>query len=359
MNERDTRALLHRIVADSAPPTATIDVDRAIVTALRRRRRGHWLLIAAAAAVVLVMTVGLAAVVRPDSPRPAPLASAPSSFDPLHPRLEVGWYPDGFEEGLWNAAVTAEFVTAGTRKGDQSATVYAIPTKGGFPQAEFFGEPTDGPDINGRPSTWHQLAVHDGEPLVYYDEVASPSPSPSPKPKRLQKNTGILRWYYADGGQVQVEVYGFKNAKDIAVKIARTVRLDDQRPFRMAAEFSRPRNIPIVRTGGSPGGNTIVEFASPGWKTPSLIIGVGTARTAPKPNKTVGGRKVREDLIDSSAILEIPFGPGQELSVQCGAKDTTQAAKVINRDECRRVALSAKPVGTISDPTTWSDNPVR
>ncbi|EXG81801.1 hypothetical protein [Cryptosporangium arvum] len=360
MNELRTRDLLIRMANDPAPPT-TVDVDRAIATAQLRRRRTQWLVIAAAAAVVLVVTLGVVTAFKPeDHAQPAPFVSAPSTFDPLNPRLEVGWVPDGFTSGLWNAAVTAEFRTYSGPKA-AGVTVYAIPRTGGFPAVELFGRPIDGPDINGRPSTWHQVPVP-----IYTDPqvVASPGSSPSPTntkaPTRALKNAGILRWEYGKGGTAQVEVANVTDPMEVATRIARSVRLDRPKPFSMPLRFSDPK-IPIVRTAGGTGGVTM-EFASAGWKRPSALIGVGEARKAanlPKPNVTLGTRKIREDLYPGLSAIIFDLAPGTEVSLQCGGPDDTEASTVATKAECRRLAASVQPVGTLSDPTTWTTSVLR
>ncbi|GAA0225075.1 hypothetical protein [Cryptosporangium japonicum] len=371
MNELRTRELLTRMANDPAPPT-TVDVDRAIVTARHQRRRTQWAVVGAAAAVVLIVTLGVMTAFKPDDQaQPAPFVSAgtpsapapkfgvaPQYFDPMNPRLEVGHVPDGLTEGLWNAAVTAEFRTYGGKAGT-AMTVYAIPRKGGFPATEYFGAPLDGPDINGQPSKWYQLPVPAAPSTA--TRPGDPPPAATAKPTRALKNAGVLRWEYGKGGSVQVELTNVKDPMKVAAEVARSVRLDRPKPFRAPYEMSKPK-IPVVRTAGGGGANQVIEFASAGWRRPSAIVGVGETRApkyVPKPNATVNGREIHEELVDSITMIEFPFGPGAEFSIQCGAADDTEPAKAANRAECRRVALSAKQVGTLDDPSSWSSSVLR
>ncbi|MFG1927050.1 hypothetical protein [Cryptosporangium sp. NPDC048952] len=359
MNELQIRESLSRMASDPAPPS-TVDVDRAIAHAQQKRRRTQWMVIAAAAAVVLVVTLGVVTAFTPDDrAEPAPVVSAPpfgtapQSFDPLNPRLEIGWLPSGLSDPLGNSAVTAEFMTYRGKNGT-SVSVYAIPRKGGFPAVEFFGQPVDGPDINGQPSKWYQVPVP--VPAAPAAKPGAVPPSPTTKPTRAVKNAGVLRWEWAKGGMAQVDLTNVKNPMDVAAKIARSVRLDRPKPFAMPLQMSKP-NIPVVRTGAT-SESAIVEFASAGWKRPSMLVGVGKARTAtnlPKPNVTLpGGRKIREDLYPGLSSIIFDFGPGAEMWLQCTGPDDTEASTVATKAECRRLAASATPVGTFTDPSTWT-----
>jgi len=363
MNELDTRTLLTRMAADPAPVT-TVDIDAAITTAKHQRQRTRWIAVAAAAAVVLVVTFGLVTILKPDPQRPAPLLDAPAAFDPLRPRLDVGWVPDGLTEGLWNAAVTAEFRNFDSKDQKRSVSVYAIPRTGGFPdQGGTLGASSAGPDVNGQPGTWYQVLEPDREaPFVVTEPGKSPSPSPSKSkaPPKVRTDAITLRWEYAKGGQVQVDVLGFDDPEEIATRVARSVNLEHPETLRMPLEISKP-NVPVVRSGGSSEG-TILEFASPGWKRPSMILGVHRRKPGDytqKPNTTLEGKRAREELVDSIAMWAFLFDEKHEFSLQCGAADDTAAAKKANRAECRRIAASARLVGTYDDPSSWSSNPVR
>ncbi|SHN47037.1 hypothetical protein [Cryptosporangium aurantiacum] len=355
MNELDTRTLLSRLASEPAPPT-TVNVDRAIVTAQQHRKRGRWLLAAAAAAVVLVVTLGLVTAFRPDPPRPVPVVSAPTSFDPLRPRLEVGWLPDGVAEGLRNTLATAESVDAESADQKTSVSVYVVPRNGEYSDVldERVGEPTTGPDINGKPSQWWTIAEREDEP--------------GGKPKDRKPIAGgiLLRWEWAPGASAQVRVVTTTaDPLDTAAEVARSVRLDRPKPFVAPLRLDPPQQLRAARTyrtaqparGEMPAQRvTGIEFGTSfAADRPSILVTLGQRdpRYVQPPNTTVGPHQAHEQLIDSTTLLMLPLGTGQELMVQCSAADESPEAKSANRAECRRVAASAEPVGTLDDPSTW------
>ncbi|TQS44027.1 hypothetical protein [Cryptosporangium phraense] len=351
MNEARTRSMLALLATEPAP-TSSVDVDEAIATALRQRRRGRWLTAAAAAAVVLILTLGLVTLLRPDPPRPAPpLAPAPAYFDPLRPRLRVDWLPDGFTEQLRNAAVTAEFVDGGSADGKQGFEVYVLPRKGGFPAwGDLIGQGVAGPDVDGRPGRWWPVASPGGR-------------------KTALAGAGVLRWEWAEGAYAQVRVQGVDDPQGVAARIARSVRLDRPTPFAMPMTISHPAGMRALRTAGvdtrrttgsqpDRGQSAVVEFGKVFGERPSVLVSLGTANARLRPNTTLDGVPAREEVLADTVLWQIPLGTGQELGVQCSSAADTPAAKAANRAECRRVTASARPVGTLSDPSTWSTAPV-
>jgi hypothetical protein len=261
---------------------------------------------------------------------------------------------------MWNAAVSAEFVSGHSSDGKRSYEVYVITTKGGFPAwGDLLGKPGKGPDINGQPSQWWRVAAPDTKPVVVQG-TATPAPQKSKKPV---EGAAVLRWEWAPGAYAQVRVEGFDNPLDTAARMARSVRLDEQTPFTMPLTISQPHGMRALRTAGTGStANRIIEFGKVFGEHPSVLASLNAVRTdknIPGPNTTLGGHPAREDLFALGTMWEIQMGNGQELLLECMAANETPAVKTANRAECRRVAASAQPVGTPGKPSTWSTSPVR
>ncbi|GAA3398058.1 hypothetical protein [Cryptosporangium minutisporangium] len=345
MNELDTRALLGRMAAEPAPPTRT-DIDGAIATARRQRQRTRWV-VAAAAATVLILTVGLVTILRPEPQDPAPTATppavAPTKFDPTRTRLDVGWLPEGMRYRARSITADVESLLAAPSASSAGVNIQ-LTAKGFVPTAESenvpgvpIGEPVLGPEVNGAPSRWYPGDAQGG---------------------------GWLHWEWAPGALAVVEVYGRTDARDVATRIARSVRADRERPVALPFTMARPDGTTVVTVGivenGSGPYTTWLEFARARSDVSMLSVMVLPRRSVTfTPDTVLGARPADEQQTGVWYSIRVELADDVLLEVKDRAASTSASAVDPVRAQVRAVAAGVQLSGDLSDPSTWSKEPLR
>ncbi|GAA0280883.1 hypothetical protein [Cryptosporangium japonicum] len=249
MNEPTLRELLHD-VATEMPTHTAVDSYAAAAAAQRQRLLRHRLILAGAAALVALVTLGSVALavvtdgsrVPPATsvpPSPTPAVVAPSAFDPAQLQVTPGWLPAGLEH--WDleqepggARYTA--TSDGREDNPQRVVVYVAPRGVGVPDLDPGSKAMrrtsgPGPEINGSESTWVSRETSPG----------------------VRTSAGELRFRWASDAQASVDVRDLPDAKQLAVRIAESLRVTVDRPTPLPFSTIKPK-VPLTRleidTGG-------------------------------------------------------------------------------------------------------------
>ncbi|MEO3771397.1 hypothetical protein [Micromonospora sp. B9E7] len=343
LDERQIGDLMLTEIESAERPSTLLDVDRAMTTARRQRRLAQG---AGAALLAAALTVGGLTVpdlLAPDrAPTPTPFGTAPAggetglpvaltTVDPQRVYVRFGWLPDGlrnlqYQAGLLLSGPGVHLGASNGRTDDQRQFVaVSLLPKGVQPPApqrdngEFAlaGATEAGPELNGGPSVFTSYSG-------------------------AEKPEAILRWEYAPKGWVQVRVFGVgPDARDAAVRVARTLRFDTGIVPMPAAVTGVPANLGLIQVDVSESlDEPLTWYAGMTWtaepgtdpgrqRARTLTVGVSRYRNVTDPadkayvdpNTTVdghparfGGEKGNESLtvydvnganvtIDDSALL--------------------------------------------------------
>ncbi|EXG79466.1 hypothetical protein [Cryptosporangium arvum] len=252
MNEATLRELLHD-VATEVPMHTAADSYVAASIAQRQRLMRHRLILVGAAALVAIVTLGSVAMafvtdsssVPPATPvpvSPTPTVVAPSAFDPAQLQVTPVWLPAGLDHWRVEQEPKGARYTATTGGGFQDSAqrviVYVAPRNTGVPDLEPENKPMrrttgPGPTINGSETTW----------------------IPRETSKGVRTWAGELRFRWASGAQASVDVRDMANAKELAVRIAESLRVTVDRPTPLPFTSIKPK-VPLTRLDIRSGGGT-------------------------------------------------------------------------------------------------------
>ncbi|MFG1927798.1 hypothetical protein [Cryptosporangium sp. NPDC048952] len=347
-------------IAGKTPAYTNLDADLLYRYAVRRRQQRRAM--ASAAALVALIVVAVAVAVGTKE-RPTPVAGlqvVPSEFDPLEQRLEVGWLPQRGTTTTREASHDLELLSVSATGAKYEIQVYLAPAGKSIPARlqSTKGNWVDGPDINGAPSRWY------------------------PSSRTDVGTGGRLIWDWGKNAQAAVDVSLGDDQKDVAVKIARSVRADRIAAVRMPFQVTTPRGVSVCgtrvtenRSGAAPdkfsygaelnycvdNGPTmeIQGRTVPGTSFGLQIVPMWPARVSFTGRETVAGKPA--DVFAADRVMTVRFKPYDDAIVEFQARSMAEE-KATSPEQLKQLvfdlAESFERVGDALKPDTWSAHPV-
>ncbi|MFG1920642.1 hypothetical protein [Cryptosporangium sp. NPDC048952] len=347
MNEPTLRELLHD-VATEMPMHTDVDSYAAASTAKWRRRRRQRLIMAGAAALVLLLTFGSVALalatdssrVPPATPVPvSPTVVAPTAFDPAALQVEPGWLPAGLDHWRVEQEPRGARYTATTSGGfedsAQRVTIYVAARGLGVPDLEPSNKPMrraagPGPEINGSATTW----------------------IPRETSRGVRTWAGELRFRWASGAQASVDVRDTQGAKEVAVRIAESLRVTFGSPTPLPFRSVTPK-VPLTRLDISSGGGTSsirAMYLARAGVGPGVEFQLNMGGSAP-PTMQIGPYPVAKSNV-SGGEYHYYFAPDGDTRVMVVSRPEPGRVSA-GVDFAERAIAEFEMTGDIRDPSSW------
>jgi hypothetical protein len=353
---------------DEPLPASSVDIGRAVADGRQRLRRRRLAAAVTVGCAVLGVAVGVTAATGRTyrtSQEPATTATppakttaeapapAPASFDPLRLRLSTGWVPSGLERKdpvmatgtqqiLWSEPVAV--MQNPQRWVD--VTIYAA---GIEPWQSSVGqrtkEPTD--PVNGAQAAWLVTGAHMPEALAW-------------------------RWAPNAWAVASVREADESTQRAIARRVAESVRTDGNDPVLLPFTVKRPpaplRLAMIEPAAQHPQYSVSLRFTLGGepmtllGKDAENVVTLSVTWVLPgyqnkdKPNRTLDGAKaaVHFESKDWGGITLYRDGYEVTLGVR-----TRALRQLIDEATAIAIVTSVTPVGTPTDRTHWTANPLQ
>ncbi|SHN47777.1 hypothetical protein [Cryptosporangium aurantiacum] len=287
-------------------------------------RRRAWL-IAAFVGVLLLAVTAVGVLYLRDEPIPRlarASAAAPTAFTPYETRFEPDWLPRGFAlEHRWSQTTQQGYLAQ--RRGDHEWERIQIQLGPRNGTLLGFRAP--------RQPTWKGLAI---------------------------PGTAYLLWEWAPGAPALVEVGNRKDAREVAQRVAASLRITGPQPVRYPFTVRQPAGytVEITSTFHETGGE-VRSSVGFGPGDPDIDIGVLVYPSEPplmSANTTVRGLPARIYLADQSASVNVQLAHAVA-QVNCHHPDQPAADL---RAACVATAETVRLVGDPRDPATWRTPPV-
>lgn len=178
-----------------------------------------------------------------------------------------------------------------------------------------------------------------------------------PSWKPFPSGTALLVWAWAPGAPARVEVWNRKDARDIAERVAASLRISVPEPVAYSLAVRQPAGFSVKLAG--------VHYRPDGTYTSNVLFGTDDPEKDRDvllyptddpitPNTAVGGRPARIFTQDHYASVEVQFAHAVADVV---SHDPDQPAAELRAD-CLAIAATVRMVGDPTDPTTWRTPPV-